>query len=113
MTQKTGRPAKTDAEARSARIAFRVTEDERAQIEARAAEAGATVSNYARAVALTGAPPAPRRNATDAAALSELNRVGVNLWQITKHLNFGGSIPTDLHEAIADVRAAVEKLGGD
>ena len=37
----------------------------------------------------------------------------VNLWQIAKHLNFGGGIPADLHDAIAEVRAAVEKLAGD
>lgn len=113
MTQKVGRPQKGEDEARSARIAFRVTEDERAQIEARAVAAGVTVSNYARAVVLTGAPPAPPRHAADAAAISELNRVGVNLWQIAKHLNFGGGIPADLHDAIAEVRAAVEKLAGD
>lgn len=113
MSAKTGRPEKADAEARSTQIVVRLTEDERAQIEARAAASGVRVSAYVRALVLTGAPPAPPRGATDAAAISELNRVGVNLWQIVKHLNFGGGIPADLHEAIAEVRAAVEKLARD
>lgn len=113
-SKKTGRPEKSSKDARQERIAFRVTLDERLQIEAAAAVAGVTVSDYVRVISLTARPPRPRkqREAVNAAAISELNRVGVNLWQITKHLNFGGSIPHDLGEVVAEVRAAVAKLAG-
>jgi hypothetical protein len=48
------------------------------------------------------------------AAVHELNRVGVNLWQLVRHLHEGGGVAAHhLHEAIADVRAAVAKLTGD
>ncbi|WP_405402752.1 plasmid mobilization protein [Paracoccus sp. Ld10] len=112
--KKTGRPEKAPEDTRQERIAFRVTLDERLRIETAAAAAGASVSDYVRAVSLTSKPPRPRRtrDSVNAPAISELNRVGVNLWQITKHLNFGGSIPPDLHEAIEEVRAAVAKLAG-
>ena len=110
--RKSGRPGKADAEARSARIAFRVTEGERAQIEAAAAATGATVSDYARALVTTANPPRQRRGKLAAAALSEMNRVGVNLNQIAFVLNRGGAVPLDLAETIAEVRAAVEKLAG-
>lgn len=109
---KTGRPEKSEADARAARIAFRVTMTERAQIEAAAAASGVTVSDYARALVMTARPPRPPRDKTSAAILSELNRAGVNLNQIARILNRGGSIPPDLAEAIAEIRAAVEKLGG-
>jgi hypothetical protein len=110
--RKTGRPEKPEADARSARIAFRVTETERAQIEAAAAAVGVTVSDYARALVMTARPPRQPRGRAGAAVLSELNRAGVNLNQIARTLNRGGSIPPDLGEAIAEVRAVIEKLAG-
>lgn len=111
-----GRPRKAQTDARSARVVFRVTENERSEVEAAAKEAGLSVSEYARnRTTWTYGTPAPRKATTDieARALSELNRVGVNLWQISRHLNYGGSIPNDLSDAIAEVRAAVAKLAGN
>lgn len=110
---KTGRPRKPDADARSARVAFRVTEDELRDIKAAAALRKLSISEYARAKATQHLPsytPPKAKPGPNALALSELNRVGVNLWQITRSINFGGSIPNDLSDAITDVRAAVAKL---
>lgn len=107
-----GRPEKSEKDALSSRIAFRVTADERQQVEAAAAAAGVSVSNYARALVLTARPPRRPRGQASATALAELNRAGVNLNQIARALNRGGSIPSDLGETLAQVRAAVEKLAG-
>jgi hypothetical protein len=113
---KTGRPVKPEAEARSGRIAFRVTFDEQQRIEAAALASGVSVSDYARTVILTTRAPRPRsqRRAVNAAAISELNRVGVNLHQLVKHLNFGtGNVPHDLDALLEDIRAAMDKLTAD
>lgn len=107
-----GRPGKPQKDARSATVIFRVTADQRQQIEAAAAAAGVSVSNYARALVLTARPPRQPRGRADAAALSELNRVGVNLNQIARALNRGDGIPPDLGETLARVQAAVDKLAG-
>lgn len=111
--RKTGRPEKAEADARSERIAFRVTLTERGQVEAAAAAVGVTVSDYARALVTTARPPRQPRGQTSAALLSELNRAGVNLNQIARSINRGGSIPHDLAEAIAEVRAVIEKLAAE
>lgn len=111
--RKTGRPELSEDESRSARIAFRVTESERAQIEAAAAAVGVTVSDYARSLVMTSRPPRQSRGRVDDAALSELNRAGVNLNQIARSLNRGGNIPADLAGAIEEVRIAVARLARD
>ena len=108
-----GRPEKTEKESRSAHVQFRVTAEERAQIEAAALAAGASVSDYARAFVLTARPPRQKRGQVSAAALSELNRAGVNLNQIARTLNRGGRAPADLGETLAAIRTAVDKLAGD
>lgn len=104
----------------ASRIAFRVTAKERAEIEERARSADLSVSDYARDCVNWGRwgyrdLPAPRkeRQEIDRQAISALNRVGNNLWQITRRLNYGGSVPNDLVEAIDEVRAAVAKLSED
>lgn len=97
----------------SERIAFRVTKEERSEVEAAAKRWGMSVSELARTRTMeTFQVPTPRRQKNDieARTLTELNRVGVNLWQISRHLNYGGSIPNDLADAIEEVRAAVAKL---
>lgn len=112
--RKSGRPKKADNETRARRIAFRVTEDELMQIEAAALRAQVGVGEYARHAALTARAPQPPKSQTSMAAVSELNRVGVNLYQLVKHLNFGtGHIPADLDSLLADIRNAVEKIAGD
>lgn len=106
-----GRPEKTKADALTSRVAFRVTEAERFQIEAAAAAAGVSVSDYARALVATARPPRASRDKIAASVLAELNRVGVNLNQIARHLNRNpAGVPAALSDAIAEVRAAVERL---
>ncbi len=114
-TRANGRPRKAKTDARSARIAFRVTQDELSQVEAAAKDEELSISDFARTrttYVFGVRAPKKAKSGPDARAIAELNRVGVNLHQIVRHLNYGGSIPNDLSDAIAEVRAAVAKLAG-
>lgn len=106
---KPGRPSLAVAESRVDRVAFRLTAEELARVQAEAARAGVSVSEYCRAAAL--GQRVRVRSAPDlSAALVSLNRVGVNLNQIARTLNAGQPVPIDLVEVVAEVRAAVERL---
>lgn len=106
---KPGRPSLTVAESRVDRVAFRLTADELARVQAEAEQAGVSVSEYCRAAAL-GQRVRVRSVPDLSAALVSLNRVGVNLNQIARTLNAGQPVPVDLAEVLAEVRAAVERL---
>lgn len=111
-TRKPGRPKKAALAARDSRVAFRVTGAELEAIGREADAAGVSLSAYCRRVVLRHRV-APAASVTDAAALAALNRVGVNLNQVARHLNIHGALPVDLAETLAEVRAAVEVLAGE
>lgn len=100
----TGRPRKAAAEKRTRRVIFRVSEEEWRAINATADMAGLSVSDYGRAMVLTGrviAPP-PRHEVLNRA---DFGRVGSNLNQIARHLNAGRAVDADaIAAAIADWR---------
>ena len=107
-----GRPRLTRAEKRSAAIPpVRLTPDELDAVREAAARAGLTLSDYVRRLVLGHRVVAARAD-TDAAVLADLNRVGVNLNQMTRRVNVTGAVPPELRAALAEVRAAVEKLAG-
>lgn len=109
--KKRGRPFKPEGEARSLALpSIRVNAAEMAFIEQQAATAGLPVSAYARDV-LTRRKIAARQTPIDDKMLFELNRCGVNLHQIVRHLNYGGSVPNDLPAVIDELRAAIAKVG--
>jgi hypothetical protein len=87
-----------------------VSAAEAALIEARAAVAGRRLSVYVREAAL-GHDLAPAPRDIDDKLLFELNRAGVNLHQIVRHLNFGGSIPNDIGDVLAELKAAIARVG--
>jgi hypothetical protein len=85
---------KSETRQRQAAIRLRVTEDERAAIEARAEKAGLTVAGYLRACVFgkdTPQPRAAKRPTVDAEELTrlryELRKIGGNLNQIAHALN--------------------------
>ena len=102
------------------RITFRVTADEYANLEGAAGESGLTLASHVRE-ALLGVPRTRtrRRPLVDVAALArllgELNRIGGNINQILKRVNFGETpLAVEFHEAlgghqqvIAGIRAAM------
>ncbi|MCQ0990613.1 MobC family plasmid mobilization relaxosome protein [Jiella marina] len=108
-----GRPRKAKNERRDERLPdIRVTAAERAYVEEQAAQAGMSATEFCRR-AILRQKVTPRRSSVDDRALFELNRVGVNLHQIVKALNFRQGTPTDIVEVLAEVRSAVAKVAAD
>ena len=92
-------------------IGFRATPIERTELETAAEQAGLTLGSYIRAKTLTApklrAVPRPTvERELLAKAVAQLGRMNGNLHQIARHLNFGGSLPPDLSEALAEVKGA-------
>lgn len=101
---------------RSLVVRFRATEDERAAIATDAERAGLTVGSYIRTRLLTAPETRATRRLTVerrllAQLLGQLGRVGGNMHQITKHLNFGERIThAELQTALAEFRDAAHAI---
>ncbi len=109
---KTGRPRKAEGERRDASLPpVRVTSAELAHVEAQAAQAGLPVSDYVRRRALGGRITA-RQTATDERALDELNRIGVNLNQLTHAANMGKTLEGKLADTLDQLQRQLEKVAG-
>lgn len=80
------RPRKHDAEKRTEQLNLRLTMAEVEAIRGEADKAGLSVADYVRRRAV-GLPVAPAPRKVDAALVSELNRVGVNLNQVARSLH--------------------------
>jgi Mobilization protein NikA len=94
------RPQKSPDDRATAAFRVRLTAAERAQLDTKAAAAGCTLSRLARAALLRyRLPPAP----VTRDAVNELNRIGINLNQIARHLNSTGELRDrgELREALA------------
>ena len=104
------RPRLPDAERRDDRLPnLRVTAAERADVEARAVSAGLSLVEFCRRAIFRQKIRAAIPQ-TDAAALHELNRVGVNLNQLARAMNAGRELPASLEATMQEVRAAVEQV---
>lgn len=112
-----GRPKKEHRdEALTRHVGTRFTQGERLALEERAAAAGLTVSGYVRAAAL-GLPLRRKQAPSPAGVLSPdeltaLNRIGVNLNQLTRHLNAGldGDVSDEVRIALRDLDALWARL---
>lgn len=97
-------------------LQVRLTEAERARIEADAAARRLTAASYARAVLLgEDAPRFVRRPTEDAAELArllgQLGKIGSNLNQLARLGNQGQLVPPpDLASSIEEVREAAQRL---
>ena len=90
--RKGGRPRLPDDEKRRGKIGFTPTNDERAEIEGRAALLNLTVAEYVRSACL-GAPLSVKQHREFSPGdRHALNRIGININQIAKHLNAGRAI---------------------
>jgi hypothetical protein len=108
------RPRKSPEDRRDARHILRLTDEERAQAEARASSYGLTLSEYFRRQALSR--PLPERRAerqATAELTTALLRLGVNLNQIARHMNAGHSAPGDLPALIATIAQHLERLSDE
>lgn len=104
-------------DAKSARVVFRVTRAERAELEAGAADAGKSFSEYVRKRAMRNGlldhivTPKQVRKDLDHQAVAALNRAGVAMIQIAEKLtSTGASVPEHLDDAIYEVRDAIKVL---
>lgn len=108
------RPKKAPDEKRTEQLApLRVTASERAFIEAQAAVAGLSPSDFVRRRALGRKVEAAAHTQADAALLLELNRIGVNLNQIARAMNSERREFGDLGDVLAMLKAALGKVAGD
>lgn len=103
-----GRPRLAADERRTDALRVRLTPDERAHIEARAAQAGLPLSEFARR-AITGAKiaPPPTGEAVPPALLAELGRIGNNVNQIAHAANIGRELRGLAEITLADLRELV------
>lgn len=105
-----GRPRKAPEERRDERLPHpRVTTEERAFIEAQAVAVGLDVSEYIRRRALQHRIP-PARAVADDRLLLEINRIGVNLNQISKAAHLGKTLEGKLAAALDELHAAMMHL---
>lgn len=97
-------------------VAFRVSEEERAELEQAAELAGLTLGSYVRQRVLAAPKTrAVRRPPIEqkllAQLLGQLGRVGGNIHQIVKHMNFGSGVMHDeLRPALASFEAAAAAI---
>ncbi len=102
------RPKKYPDELRSERLSgLRLTLAERLEIETKAAAVGLPVMEYQRRTAL--GLRIPRRQIIDAGLVSALNRLGVNLNQITMAMHQTGQLPPELPALLARIDALLDQ----
>jgi hypothetical protein len=114
----TKRPRKSGSEQRQKqrRIIFRVTAEEYDALESAARGAGLTLGSFIRTRMLTAIQTRqPRRPSIEVEALArlqaEMNRVGSNIHQILKRVNFGETpLAHEFHGALAGYREVIDAI---
>lgn len=81
-------------ERRSEQANIRLSPVELATLASKADAVNTTVTEFIRAAALNKRTPVRQTNAPDFATRDELRRIGVNLNQIARVLNAGGTVDT-------------------
>ena len=101
------RPQKKSDDHRQHHLRARLTADELAVFEERVRAAGVCRSDYIRQAALTGrlAVAAPAKS--NPALIAELNKIGVNLNQMTRTANANGRVPPELTRLCERIEALV------
>ncbi len=103
------RPVKQLHEKRSETLRARVTIAEKVFVQDQAELAGLDVTEYVRRRVLGfQVPPAAGR--ADAALLSELNRIGVNLNQLARNANSGRVERMNIDVVMAELRGVLESV---
>lgn len=107
------RPRKAPEERRDERLpAPRLTSDELAFVEAQATAAGLDMAEYVRRRVL-GRKIAPARAVADDRLILEINRIGVNLNQISHAAHLGKTLEGKLTAALDEVSAAMKRVADD
>jgi hypothetical protein len=109
-----GRPKNSPETQRDNLLQVRLTAIEKVGLEGRAASVGLSVSEFVRRRALgVPMPPQAADRATRDKLATALLRIGVNLNQITKHMNAGRHAPPELGGVLATVNACLNTLMAD
>jgi len=106
-----GRPKKTDAEKRDQRFNLRLTAAEIEHLRLQAQAAGLEPHEYARRRVLgeRATSPALSRRA-DPALVSELNRIGVNVNQLTRATHRGSDFAAYWREVGGELRTILAQV---
>lgn len=83
------------AKTKAFRLAFRLSEKEKNELQARAERAGTGLSNYARQNLLAG-----KTIAMSASEQAQLKGMAINLNQIARKVNAAGQVPGELSELL-------------
>ncbi len=104
-------------------VPFRVSDDEHAELTRLADRAGLTLGSYIRSRSLETPTTRTRRRPTVEveavkALLGQVGKVGGNLHQLLKRINFGDTpLTADLHATLAEIRQTAklicDKLDGN
>lgn len=80
------------------RLAFRLSAEEKKELQARAERSGTGLSNYARQKLLSG-----KTVSMNADEQAQLKGMAINLNQIARRINASGQVPGDLAELILKI----------
>lgn len=101
------RPPKGRDDQRSETLRCRMRPAEYLRIRQAAERAHLSLSDYARAMVLTGQVTIRQTQSLDPEALEQLRRIGINLNQAVHRLHATGEIPPELASAAAIVEAYI------
>lgn len=104
------RPTKTPAERRTEQVKIRLTLAETDYLRTQAAVAELTLAEYVRRLAL-GYRVKPPRARIEAQLLSELNRIGVNVHQLTRAANAGRGFAGDWEAIVDELERLMTQVG--
>jgi Bacterial mobilisation protein (MobC) len=90
-------------------VSVRVTAEELERFTARVRMAGLSPTEYLRKAALNGRVNVPRTAKADPALIAAINRIGVNLNQMTRTANGTGRVPPELSQLCGKIDAIVTK----
>lgn len=104
--------ADTSAFVREDRIELRVNQQEKIRIAHLAKERGfETVAQYVRCVAMKPGSESPStQRQAQYACMYQLNRMGVNVNQIARHLNSGRQLDEEIRQTLAQIMEYAEAL---
>jgi hypothetical protein len=103
------RPSKKTDEQRASRLAVRLTPAELKTFNDLVRASGLGRSDYVRQAVLEGRVIVHKTGTADPALIAELNRIGVNLNQLTRTANTVGRVPPDLDRLCRVIEGVVMK----
>lgn len=110
-----GRPELQQHEKRSDVLRARVTIAEKAFVAEQAASAGLDVTEYVRrrCLGFQVAPAQPSPHLANAALVSELNSIGINLNQIARNLNSDRPLRINAEDVLGELQRVMTQVVSD